>query len=86
MPSQAHPRLGRTHYTAAGDDWDSKAAAELPFGRWIASQEAARALNFLVSADSGLTTGAIVNFDQPAWETVPGIMPTSGSAMIIAET
>ena len=38
---------------AGGDDWESEAAKKLPFGRLIDPEEAARAVNFLVSADLG---------------------------------
>jgi NAD(P)-dependent dehydrogenase (short-subunit alcohol dehydrogenase family) len=59
----------------AGDDWEAKAAATLPFGRLVDPAEAARAVNFLVSDDAGLMTGAIVNFDQSVWGAVAGGMP-----------
>ena len=49
----------------SGDpDWEAEANARLPFGRLIDPAEVARAVNFLVSDDAGLMTGAIVNFDQ----------------------
>lgn len=47
--------------------WEAKAAAQLPFGRLVDPEEVARAVNFLVSDDAGLMTGAIVNFDQAVW-------------------
>jgi NAD(P)-dependent dehydrogenase (short-subunit alcohol dehydrogenase family) len=56
-------------------EWESKAAASLPFGRLVDPAEAARAVNFLVSDDAGLMTGAIVNFDQSVWGAVPEGMP-----------
>jgi NAD(P)-dependent dehydrogenase (short-subunit alcohol dehydrogenase family) len=56
-------------------DWEAKAAARLPFGRLIDPDEAARAVNFLVSDDAGLMTGAIVNYDQTVWGAAPGGMP-----------
>jgi NAD(P)-dependent dehydrogenase (short-subunit alcohol dehydrogenase family) len=68
---------------AGGEDWESAAAAKLPFGRLIDPDEAARAVNFLVSADSGLMTGAIVNFDQSVWGAVPGVMPTPLAPMTL---
>jgi NAD(P)-dependent dehydrogenase (short-subunit alcohol dehydrogenase family) len=68
---------------AGGDDWESKAVAKLPFGRLIDPDEAARAVNFLVSADSGLMTGAIVNFDQSVWGAVSGAMPTPDAPMTL---
>jgi NAD(P)-dependent dehydrogenase (short-subunit alcohol dehydrogenase family) len=56
-------------------DWEAKAAAALPFGRLVDPAEAARAVNFLVSDDAGLMTGAIVNFDQSVWGAVAEGMP-----------
>lgn len=60
---------------ASDTDWEAKAAAKLPFGRLVDPEEAARAVNFLVSPDAGLMTGAIVNFDQSVWGAVAGGMP-----------
>jgi NAD(P)-dependent dehydrogenase (short-subunit alcohol dehydrogenase family) len=51
-------------YHGAEDGWLEKAAARQPFGRLIDPAEAARALAFLASSESGLMTGAIVDFDQ----------------------
>ena len=67
--------------TFPGVDWEAQAAAKLPFGRLIEPDEAARAVNFLVSADSGLMTGAIVNFDQTIWGAVAGAMPVPSGPM-----
>jgi len=48
-----------------GDDtWYEQAAAEQPFGRLIDPHEAARAIAFAASDESGLMTGAIIDFDQ----------------------
>lgn len=67
---------------AGGDpDWETKAAAALPFGRLVDPNEAARAVNFLVSDDAGLMTGAIVNFDQSVWGAVAGGMPVPDGPM-----
>jgi NAD(P)-dependent dehydrogenase (short-subunit alcohol dehydrogenase family) len=69
----------------SGDpDWMEKAASQLPFGRLIDPEEAARAVNFLVSDDAGLMTGAIVNFDQSVWGAAPGVMPVPDAAMQLA--
>lgn len=52
----------------SGDpDWESKAAAGLPFGRLIDPAEVARVVNFIASDDAGLMTGAVINFDQSVW-------------------
>uniref|UniRef100_UPI0035B16B3C SDR family oxidoreductase n=1 Tax=Tabrizicola sp. TaxID=2005166 RepID=UPI0035B16B3C len=66
---------------AGGPDWEAKAAAALPFGRLVDPEEAARAVNFLVSDDAGLMTGAIVNFDQSVWGAVAGGMPVPDGPM-----
>ena len=62
-------------------DWEAKAAASLPFGRLVDPAEAARAVNFLVSDDAGLMTGAIVNFDQSVWGAVAAGMPVPAGPM-----
>jgi NAD(P)-dependent dehydrogenase (short-subunit alcohol dehydrogenase family) len=48
----------------ATDGWLEKAATEQPFGRLIEPGEVARACAFLCSAESGLMTGAVIDFDQ----------------------
>jgi NAD(P)-dependent dehydrogenase (short-subunit alcohol dehydrogenase family) len=69
---------------AGGDpDWEAKAAASLPFGRLVDPNEAARAVNFIVSDDAGLMTGAIVNFDQSVWGAVAGGMPVPDGPMAL---
>ncbi|OAG75733.1 oxidoreductase/short-chain dehydrogenase/reductase SDR [Acetobacter malorum] len=62
-------------------DWMEKAAAHLPFGRLVSPEEVARAVNFLVSDDAGLMTGAIVNFDQSVWGAAASGMPTPEGPM-----
>ena len=44
-----------------------KAAAALPFGRLIEPEEVARAVLWMVSDDSGLMTGSVIQFDQSVW-------------------
>jgi NAD(P)-dependent dehydrogenase (short-subunit alcohol dehydrogenase family) len=51
-------------YHSAGDEWLARAEAGQPFGRLLKPDEVARAIAFLVSDESGLMTGAIVDFDQ----------------------
>ncbi len=70
--------------TEGGADWEAKATANLPFGRLVDPDEAARAVNFLVSDDAGLMTGAIVNFDQSVWGAVAGGMPVPDGPMQLA--
>jgi NAD(P)-dependent dehydrogenase (short-subunit alcohol dehydrogenase family) len=44
--------------------WLEEAEKDKPFGRLIKTSEAARAIAFLGSDESGLMTGALVDFDQ----------------------
>jgi NAD(P)-dependent dehydrogenase (short-subunit alcohol dehydrogenase family) len=58
----------------AKDGWLEKAEAEQPFGRLIDPNEAARAVAFLASGESGMMTGVNVDYDQAvlgAWESTP---------------
>jgi NAD(P)-dependent dehydrogenase (short-subunit alcohol dehydrogenase family) len=72
----------KTQFAETNDpDWLEKAAKQLPFGRLVDPAEAARAVNFLVSDDAGLMTGAIVNFDQSVWGAVAGSMPVPDGPM-----
>lgn len=63
MASDGEDRIQRDCHGAPAD-WLEKAAADQPFGRLIDPAEAARAIGFLASPESGLMTGSIVDFDQ----------------------
>ena len=66
MASDGEDRIQRDYHGAA-DDWLAQAGAAQPFGRLIEPEEAARAVAFLASGESGLMTGSMVNFDQSVW-------------------
>jgi NAD(P)-dependent dehydrogenase (short-subunit alcohol dehydrogenase family) len=66
MASEGEDRIQRSHH-GADDDWLERAAASQPFGRLINTNEAARAVAYLASAESGLMTGSMINFDQSVW-------------------
>ena len=66
----------------SGDpDWESKAAARLPFGRLVDPAEVARVVNFIASDDAGLMTGAVINFDQSVWGAYPSQAPAPDGPM-----
>ena len=55
----------------APDDWLEKAEAGQPFGRLLKPQEVARGICFMLSDESGMMSGASIDFDQ----TMPGQGP-----------
>ncbi|MGL3606365.1 SDR family oxidoreductase [Rhizobium sp. G187] len=66
MSSDGEDRIQR-EYHGASEDWLQQAAARQPFGRLVDPAEVARACAYLSSAESGLMTGATINFDQSVW-------------------
>ncbi|MFL5213647.1 MAG: SDR family oxidoreductase [Microvirga sp.] len=63
MNTPGEDRIMRTVHGAT-DGWLEEAAAAQPFGRLIEPDEVARACAFLCGAESGLMTGAVIDFDQ----------------------
>ena len=48
----------------ADENWLDEAEAQMPFGRLLKVDEVAAAVAFLASEDSGMMTGAVIDFDQ----------------------
>jgi len=63
MDTPGEDTIQRTNHTD-GQDWLNEAEATRPFGRLIKADEAAKAIAWLASNESGLMTGALVDFDQ----------------------
>jgi NAD(P)-dependent dehydrogenase (short-subunit alcohol dehydrogenase family) len=73
MNTPGEDRIMKT-YHGAEDGWLDQAAKEQPFGRLLDPAEVARSVAFLASAESGLMTGSIIDFDQSVlgcWESTP---------------
>ena len=66
MASEGEDRI-QVKYHGGNPNWLAEAAAAQPFGRLIDPQEVARAVAFLSCGESGLMTGAMVNYDQSIW-------------------
>ena len=71
MASDGEDRIQREFHGAA-ENWLDAAARAQPFGRLLDPAEVARAIAFLASDESGLMTGAIINFDQSVWGAYDG--------------
>jgi NAD(P)-dependent dehydrogenase (short-subunit alcohol dehydrogenase family) len=63
MDTPGEDNIQRTVHTD-GQDWLEEAETTRPFGRLIKTDEAARAIAYLASDESGLMTGALIDFDQ----------------------
>lgn len=66
MASDGEDRIQR-EYHGADENWLDDAAKKQPFGRLIDPEEVARSVAFLASDDSGMMTGAVIQFDQSVW-------------------
>jgi len=60
----------------ATDGWRKRASAQQPLGRLIDPAEVARTICFLLSPESGLMTGAALDFDQSVVGAGPIVKPT----------
>jgi len=63
MDTPAEDVTQRT-FDGATDGWLERAEAEMPFGRLIKPDEIARTIVHLATAESGMMTGAVVEWDQ----------------------
>jgi NAD(P)-dependent dehydrogenase (short-subunit alcohol dehydrogenase family) len=66
MASEGEINTQRVHHGRTAS-WLEDAGARQPFGRLLDPVEVARAVAFLSSDESGMMTGATINFDQSIW-------------------
>ena len=59
-----HERRVQKEFHGANDDWSETAGQDLPFGRLIQADEAAHTIAWMVSKESGMMTGSLIDFDQ----------------------
>ena len=77
MATPGEDRIMKTYHGAA-DGWLENAVKSRPFGRLIDPNEVARACVFLASDQSGLMTGANIDFDQTVAGTSDASLPVEG--------
>lgn len=75
MASENEDRVQREQMGGA-KDWLAQVSQAMPFGRLVDPAEVARAVAFLASDDSGLMTGAVIQFDQSVWGAYASSPPT----------
>jgi NAD(P)-dependent dehydrogenase (short-subunit alcohol dehydrogenase family) len=71
MASEGEDRIQREFHKADAD-WLEKVSASQPFGRLVDPKEVARAVAFLCTAESGLMTGSVIEYDQSIWGAYDG--------------
>jgi NAD(P)-dependent dehydrogenase (short-subunit alcohol dehydrogenase family) len=74
MDTPGEDRIMKTYHDAK-TGWLEEAEKGRPFGRLLKPQEVARAVAFLASAESGLMTGSIIDFDQQVLGTGDSTVP-----------
>ncbi len=62
-------------FDGAVDGWLERAEADMPFGRLIKPGEIARTIVHLATADSGMMTGAVVEWDQTVLGAGDSVLP-----------
>ncbi len=67
-------------YHGAGDGWLEAAEAGQPTGRLIKPDEVARAICYLLSDESGLMTGSVIDFDQSVQGAGDAPKPAAGES------
>lgn len=51
-------------YHGAGDDWAARAGEHLPMGHLVQPEQLAGLVSYMLSPESGVMTGALVDYDQ----------------------
>ncbi len=82
MASDGEDHAQREHH-GADENWLEKAAAERPFGRLLSPTEVAKAVAFLLSEESGMMTGAVIDFDQSVTGAFPFAPPAPVSKLAL---
>lgn len=63
--------LIQRRFHSDGEDWLKAAEATLPFGRLLKMDEVARCIAYCASAESGMMTGCVLDFDQSVFGAGP---------------
>jgi NAD(P)-dependent dehydrogenase (short-subunit alcohol dehydrogenase family) len=82
MSSDGEDRIQR-EYHSADEKWLERASAERPFGRLLTPEEVARTVAFLLSDDSGMMTGSVIDFDQSVIGAFPFAPPSPVGKMSV---
>jgi NAD(P)-dependent dehydrogenase (short-subunit alcohol dehydrogenase family) len=70
MDTPGEDAVQKTFHNAP-DDWLEKAEAGLPMGQLVKPDQIAPLIAYLVGPDSGIITGAVINYDQQIIGAVP---------------
>ncbi|PPC75361.1 short-chain dehydrogenase [Pokkaliibacter plantistimulans] len=70
-----HEHEIQRQYHGASDHWLREAEQQQPFGRLLKPEEVARSVAFLLSDESGMMTGAVIDLDQVVTGCCDGASP-----------
>lgn len=73
-------------YHGAQDGWLARAEAQSPFGRLLKPEEVAKSVAYLLSDESGMTTGAIIDMEQGIIGCGDGSTPRPEGPLTLATT
>jgi NAD(P)-dependent dehydrogenase (short-subunit alcohol dehydrogenase family) len=78
-----HEHEVQRRFHDAPADWLAQASTAQPFGRLLEPREVAQAVSFLLSAESGLMTGSVIDMDQGVNGCSDGGPPQPAQAMTL---
>eukprot|EP00537_Pseudo-nitzschia_pungens_P013971 CAMPEP_0172384076 /NCGR_PEP_ID=MMETSP1061-20121228/1867_1 /TAXON_ID=37318 /ORGANISM="Pseudo-nitzschia pungens, Strain cf. pungens" /LENGTH=518 /DNA_ID=CAMNT_0013112563 /DNA_START=160 /DNA_END=1716 /DNA_ORIENTATION=+ len=67
MDTPGEDTIQRKLHCSPGENWKQKGEDSQPFGRLLKTEEVARCIAFCASAESGMMTGCVIDFDQSIW-------------------
>jgi NAD(P)-dependent dehydrogenase (short-subunit alcohol dehydrogenase family) len=71
-------------YHGAQDGWLAAAESQQPFGRLLKPEEVARSVAFLLSSESGMMTGSVIDLEQGVFGCGDGSTPRPDAPLTLA--
>ncbi|MDH2435324.1 SDR family oxidoreductase [Pokkaliibacter sp. MBI-7] len=80
-----HEHEIQRQYHSASDQWLKEVEQQQPFGRLLKPEEVARSVAFLLSEESGMMTGAVIDIDQSVTGCSDGALPRPEQKLTLSE-
>ena len=72
-------------YHGAQDGWLAEVEQSMPFGRLLKPEEVARSVAFLLSAESGMMTGSVIDLEQGVMGCGDGSTPRPDAPLAVGD-